>query len=185
MWDFLGINEWGLCQFKFNFPSIKWPVRAVWWGNFEDEGLLNLQGLIELTCHFAWEREQGFFWAVAYLLTWFLLQSFQQSYSRNPVYLLEYKGLFNDIFGCYAPYQGCHGDEENINNLNKVQNLQGNNRDLHRLGNRRPDLENRWLFMDSGLGLGNLCQYIGELFNCVGAALLCTCPLWAEEYCRL
>lgn len=185
MWDFLGINEWGLCQFKFNFPSIKWPVRAVWWGNFEDEGLLNLQGLIELTFQFAWEREQGFFWAVAYLLTWFLLQSFQQSYSRNPVYLLEHKGLFNDMFGCCAPYQGCHGDEENQNNLNKVQNLQGNNRDLHRLGNRRPDLENRWLFMDSGLRLGNLCQYIGELFNCVGAVLLCTWALWAEEYCRL
>lgn len=171
MWDFLGINEWGLCQLKLNFPSVKWAVRAVWWGSFEDEGLLNLQGLIELTFQFAWEREHGFFWAVVYLLARFLLQSFPQPYSRNPVYLLEHKGLFYDMFGDYAPYRGCHGDEENQNNLNKVQILQGNNRDLHRLGNRSPNLENRWLLMDSVLGLGNLCQYLGELFNCVSTAL--------------
>ena len=96
---------------------------------------------------------------------------FPEPYSGNPVYILEHKRLFCDIFGYYTPYQGCHGDEENQNNLNKVQILHGNNKGLHRLGNRMPNLENRWLLMDSVLGLENLCQYLGELFNCISTAL--------------
>lgn len=98
---------------------------------------------------------------------------FSERYSRNLVYLLEHKRLFNDIFGYYAAYQRCHRDEKNQNNLHKVQILQGN---LHRLGNRRPDLENRWLLVDSVLGLENLCQYLGELFNCVSST-------WHSELC--
>lgn len=75
------------------------------------------------------------------------------------------KGLFKWIFEYYSPYWECHGDEENQNNLNKKQILQGSNRrvaiDLYRLGNKRPDLENRRLLMDSVLRLENLCQYLG------------------------
>lgn len=42
---------------------------------------------------------------------------------------------------------------------------------LYRLGNRRPDLENRKLLMDSVFRLENLCQYLGKLFSCVSPVL--------------
>lgn len=101
----------------------------------------------------------------------FLLQSFQQPYSRNSVYLLENKGLSYDIFRYYASYQGYHGDEESQSNQNKEQILHVNNRVSHKLWSRRPNLENRWLFMDSVVEFGILCGFLGELLNCINTAL--------------
>lgn len=125
---------------------------------------------MELIFPFAWEREPSFFWVVVYLLMQFLLQNFQQPYSRNPVYLLEHKRLFY-IFRYYAPYRGCHGNEENQNNQHKVQIPHLNNKASHRMRNRRPNLENRWLLMVSDLGFEILCQCIGELLSCTNTVL--------------
>lgn len=171
MWDFLGKNEWGLQQFNLSFPSVKWAARDTWWGIFEGGGLLNVQGLMELTFPFVRERQPSFLWEVVYLLTQFLLQSFQEPYSRNSVYLLEHKGLFYDIFRYYASYRGYHGDEENQSSQHKVQILHVNNSVSHRLRSRMPNLENRWLFMDSVVGFGILCGFLGELLNCINSAL--------------
>lgn len=70
---------------------------------------------------------------------------------------------------CFLP--GYHGDEENQSNQNKVQILCVNNRVSHRLRSRRPNLENRWLFMDSVVEFGILCGFLGELLNCINTAL--------------
>lgn len=51
-------------------------------------------------------------------------------------FCMVHKRLFYDIFEYYAPYWECHRDEENQNNLNKVQVLQGNNR-LAQIGKQK------------------------------------------------